>query len=221
MREGQIPGLTLRFGEYIKMGDVIDTVDRVLVGRVRGQTYSMARLKQWTTKIWGHILTNLPSVQSLARDWFTLLFARDDYTTWILSKLWHIEHTSVLLKRWSPLFDPEREKLGAVPLWVIILGLPLHFWSEDIFRRIGNALSTYLEHDNSYLSSGNMSLAEILVHLDTREGLEEHITLHWKHYSHTQILDYEGVPFRCRRCHKVGHLYKECPLNKKSSAIGH
>lgn len=42
----------------------------------------------------------------------------------------------------------------------------------------GNALGTYLEHENSYLSSGNMSLEWILVHLDTIEGLEEHITLH-------------------------------------------
>lgn len=29
-------------------------------------------------------------------------------------------------------------------------------------------------------------------------------------------LDYEGVPFRCRRCHKVGHLIRDCPLIKKS-----
>lgn len=27
-----------------------------------------------------------------------------------------------------------------------------------------------------------------------------------------QILDYEGAPFSCRHFHKVGHLYKECPL---------
>lgn len=26
-----------------------------------------------------------------------------------------------------------------------------------------------------------------------------------------QPLDYEGVPFRCRKCHEVGHLYKDCP----------
>jgi len=31
------------------------------------------------------------------------------------------------------------------------------------------------------------------------------------------MLDYEGVPFRCRHCHKVGHLLKDCPLNKWNS----
>ena len=27
------------------------------------------------------------------------------------------------------------------------------------------------------------------------------------------LLDYEHIPFRCRRCHEYGHLYKSCPLN--------
>lgn len=62
-----------------------------------------------------------------------------------------------------------------------------------------------------------MTMARILVHLDTREGLEEKITLHSNHYSRRQILDYEGVPFWCRRCHKVGHLFKECSLVSPSS----
>lgn len=53
------------------------------------------------------------------------------------------------------------------------------------------------------------------MHLDTREGLEENITLQWHNFTKVQILDYEGVPFRCRRCHKVRHLFKECPLVQK------
>lgn len=57
-----------------------------------------------------------------------------------------------------------------------------------------------------------MTMARILVHIDTRAGLEEKITLHRRHFSRKQLMDYEGVPFRCRRCHKVGHLYKDCPL---------
>ena len=28
-----------------------------------------------------------------------------------------------------------------------------------------------------------------------------------------QQLDYEHVPFRCRKCHKNGNLYRACPLN--------
>lgn len=73
-------------------------------------------------------------------------------------------------------------------------------------------LGTYLEHDQAFEKTGIMTMVHILVHFDTREELEENITLHWQHLSHRQNLNYEGVPFRCRRCHKVGHLFKDCPL---------
>lgn len=48
------------------------------------------------------------------------------------------------------------------------------------------------------------------------EGLEEKITLQWGKFTRVQILDYEGVPFCCQRCHRVGHIFKDCHLIKKS-----
>lgn len=62
-----------------------------------------------------------------------------------------------------------------------------------------------------------MTTTRILVHLDTWEGMEEKITLHWRNYSWKKNLYYEGVPFTCRRCHNVGHLYKYFSLISPSS----
>ena len=64
----------------------------------------------------------------------------------------------------------------------------------------------------SYLETGNISVARILVHLDMREGFVEAYNLHYKDIMRCQMLDYEGVIFRCRCCHEVRHLYKERPL---------
>jgi hypothetical protein len=36
-----------------------------------------------------------------------------------------------------------------------------------------------------------------------------------------QNIDYEQIPFRCRRFHEHGHLIRECPLNKKQEAENH
>lgn len=118
----------------------------------------------------------------------------------------------MLLKRWDPLFDPEREQLGVGPIWVWMSDLPLQYWTPIIFKQIGNALGTYLDHDQSFESTGIMSMARILVHLDIRARLEEKITLHWRHFMYKQNLDYEGVPFWCRHYHKIEHLYRYCPL---------
>lgn len=53
--------------------------------------------------------------------------------------------------------------------------------------------STCLDYDRSYIQMKNLTLAQILVHLDTREELKEKITLQWKKFTQVQILNYEGV----------------------------
>lgn len=111
------------------------------------------------------------------------------------------------------MFDPKCERVDAGPIWVRLLGLPFHFWMEDIFRQIGDAIGTYLTFDASFQTTGCMDFVRILVHLDLSNGLLEHINIQWRNTTRLQLLDYDGVPFRCRRCQKVGHLSKECPLN--------
>lgn len=150
------------------------------------------------------------------RGWFALRFARVDHTNWVLSSYWHFEHPSVLLKRWMPLFDPETKQIGIGPVWIRLPGLPLQYWSEDIFRQIGNAIGTYMEYKKSYLHTGMMAYARILINLNTRGGLQEFITIQWRDTSRKQIIDYEGILYCCCRCHKVGHLYKDCPLLLKN-----
>ena len=187
--------ITIRFGETSAIGEAAVMARTVLVGHVRGRAYSANRLSKWVKEIWGALLKELSDVHVLPQGWFSLHFAKEVYTDLVLAKHWHIEMAPVLLKSWSPLFDPEREQIGTGPLWVRLLGLPLQHWSEDVLIRIGNALGTYLDHDRTFVESKNRTLARVLVHLDTREGLEEKITLQWGKYRRIQILDYEGVRF--------------------------
>jgi len=206
----------LRLEEDIQWGETMDFADRVLVGCIRGRNYSAACLKTWATEVWGQHLVDIPFVQTFVRGWFALRFACVDHTNWVLSSYWHFEHAPVLLKRWTPLFDPETEHIGIGPVWIRLPGLPLQYWSEDIFRRIGNAIGSFMDYDKSYQHTGMMAYARLLINLDTRGGLQEYITIEWRDTARKQIIDYEGIPYRCQRCHKVGHLYKDCPLLRKS-----
>lgn len=59
---------------------------------------------------------------------------------------------------------------------------------------------------------GECLFSRILDYLDTWEGLVENMILHYRGFVGNQILDYEGVPFKCCCCHQVEHVYKDCPL---------
>jgi hypothetical protein len=88
---------------------------------------------------------------------------------------------------------------------------------KNAFQAIGNHLGEFLAADMGFIDSGEMVVARILVLLNIREGLKEYLNLTDLGRTRVQILDYEGVPFRCRRCHEYGHIIKDC----KSSSKGH
>jgi len=73
-------------------------------------------------------------------------------------------------------------------------------------------MGSYLTYNAYFQFTGRMDFSRILVHLDLLDGLSEYINIQWRNATRRQMLDYEGVPFRCRRCHKVGHLFRDCPL---------
>ena len=49
----------------------------------------------------------------------------------------------LLLKRWTPLFDPCTEKYDTLPIWVKMPNLPFEFWSLDFFKLVGNSLGSF------------------------------------------------------------------------------
>ena len=95
------------------MANLEHTTATVLVTKVCGRKYTTARLKIWTEEIWGGLLEQLPGVTLLTRGWFSLNFSLSAQVDWVLNKYWHIEMHPVLLKRWFPLFDPNKENSGA------------------------------------------------------------------------------------------------------------
>jgi hypothetical protein len=51
--------------------------------------------------------------------------------------------------------------------------------------------------------------------MDVSGALPEAIILEFRDEEWIQNIDYEKIPFRCRRCHEHGHLIRECSIIKK------
>jgi hypothetical protein len=61
----------------------------------------------------------------------------------------------------------------------------------------------------SFMETSVMAIGKVLVGLDLREGLHEQVIIQQGYISHSQILDYSSVPFKCIKCHKYGHLVED------------
>ena len=46
------------------------------------------------------------------------------------------------------------------------------------------------------------------------------VTLEYHEKDWQQTLDYEHIPFRYRKCHEHGHLFKDFPLRKPTTKVG-
>ena len=63
----------------------------------------------------------------------------------------------------------------------------------------------------------HLTYARFLVEMDISKGLPEKVCFDSSRGSWTQILDYEGIPFCCRKCHKIGHIAALCAAMKTKS----
>ena len=122
-----------------------------------------------------------------------------------------------MAKPWYKDFDPLTEFFNKIPLWVRLLNLPLHLWVDFFLEVVGEALGDFLLVDTSSSNVFQTMYACILVEIDVSKGLPEMIKLASPLGSWIQLLDYEGIPFRCRKCHKAGHLAVVCSSEKSRS----
>lgn len=51
--------------------------------------------------------------------------------------------------------------------------------------------------------------------MNLNQALSDAVSLFHDDIEWVQLIDYEHVPFRCRKFHDLGHLFRDCPLNRK------
>ena len=68
--------------------------------------------------------------------------------------------------------------------------------------------------DTTTSNAFRTTYACMLVEIDISKGLPEMISLDSPLRSWNILLDYEGIPFRYRKCHMIGHLVASCSSGK-------
>jgi hypothetical protein len=90
---------------------------------------------------------------------------------------------------------------------------PKRILGTKTLEGIGNTPGSFVKISEVTKSAKYISYARICVYMNVAGALPESIIVSYQDDEWTQPLDYKHIPFRCRKCHIHGHLFRDCPLN--------
>lgn len=122
-----------------------------------------------------------------------------------------------MAKPWHKDFNPLTESFSTFPVWVRLLNLPLHLWTDSILVEVGSSLGVVSLIDNDSSNIYRTTYARILVEIDVSKGLPDLISMASSFGSWDILLDYEGIPFHCRKRRMTGHLASGFSASKSRS----
>ncbi|KAG5632969.1 hypothetical protein H5410_004686, partial [Solanum commersonii] len=81
----------------------------------------------------------------------------------VMEGIWEWKKSPVKLIWWNPLVATVEERSTGKSTWVKILGLPLHLWSQKIFKAIGDLCGGWLETEEETTLRNHLKWARIRV----------------------------------------------------------
>lgn len=147
----------------------------------------------------------------LGNNCFQFRFEREDDLQKVLdNRPYHFAYWMVIIQRWEPVISPTFP--SQIPFWINIKGIPLHYWHDDMVKRIGQELGHLESHELTKTS------AKVRVLLDGFKPLVKQSIIKFDSGEETTItLVYERLENHCFRCFSLFHLKRNCPIPTRES----
>lgn len=193
-------------------GEIQFMQDYALIGKFLGFWPTEKALQGWIASKWkpkGQV-----TLQLGPKGFFTAIFnCLEDKTRIFEGGPYFFNSFGLYLTDWKPRFNPDKEDFSWAPVWIRMYSLPVEYWREETLADIGNKLGSFIKVATETKTRKYTSYARICVKMHLTKTLADMVSLFHDDYEWKQTLDYEHIPFRCRKCHEHGHLFRDCPLN--------
>ncbi|XP_061347714.1 uncharacterized protein LOC133293198 [Gastrolobium bilobum] len=143
---------------------------------------------------------------------------KDDLNFALNGGPWIVLGHYLSLRKWEPTFRPNSAGIAKIAAWIRLPDIPIEFYDEAFFRRIGNWLGKMIKVDSNTNAHVRGRFARICVELDLSQPLKGDYVLE----GFTKQIEYEGLGLICFGCGKYGHSTENCsaaPKQRSSSDI--
>lgn len=165
-----------------------------------------------TQKVWSlipffieHSKADIPPVGSdLGSGMFQFQFELEsDLVTVLAKQPYHYARWMIILERWVPTLSPTFPSM--IPFWIKIQGIPVHLWTEEAARQIGEDIGTYETAEVTSLSF------RMRVHVNGRLPLIKSTILEYPNGDEVSAtLVYEKLERHCSKCCRLDHEIRDC-----------
>lgn len=177
-----------------------------MIVRVLGRNIAISALSKKLRELWGP--KGAMYVMDLPRQFFMVRFEKEDeYLAALTGGPWRIFGSYLMVRAWSPEFDPLRDDIVTTPVWVRLTNIPVNFYHRSILMGIAKGLRKPVRVDLTTLNFERARFARICVEVNLAKPLKGTVLINGERY----FVAYEGLSEICSKCGIYGHLVHGCP----------
>ncbi|XP_020671933.2 uncharacterized protein LOC110091960 [Dendrobium catenatum] len=189
-----------------------------LVGYSLGPRPYYERLLAAMKKVW--ILKGSFSLLSLTDGFFLIKFTnQEDFDLVWSGGPWFLLGKPFILQKWSPKFQPKRDELSSIPIWIKIVDLPLALWTPKGISTIASYIGIPLSVDNLTAKRARLTFARVCVSVSKDSTLPDEIPINIEGVDIQLKVIYDWKPSHCEGCGSMVHTYSSCNSNPNPKPV--
>ncbi|CAH8383330.1 unnamed protein product [Eruca vesicaria subsp. sativa] len=129
--------------------------------------------------------------------------------------MWNVVGVPMVVTKWSPKTEEEKQEETEFPMWVHLKTVPLHMYSWKGLSFFTSTVGTPDRLHPETIACTNLEEAKIFVNVDVSKELPKEIEFTKDGKEFTIVYHYPWLTARCNLCDKWGHTDKVCRKNGK------
>lgn len=179
---------------------------QAVIVKLLGTKIGFKALEDRLRQMW--VRNGIITMVDLGNEYFLVdLSNEEDYAKTLEEGPWLIYNHYLIVRRWTPNFDPMSESIETVAAWVRLSRLPIEYYDSKVLRAIGNQIGKTVRIDDHTLTQARGKYARLCVEVDLTKPLLAMFELQDRFYT----VEYEGLHLLCMNCGRFGHYMEGCP----------
>ncbi|GLT95398.1 hypothetical protein SLE2022_130820 [Rubroshorea leprosula] len=187
--------------------------ENALVGYVLGSKPEFKDVANFVNNRWREF--QVPKAFMLRNGVFLFEFGNGNAKQAVLERRWTFNGHPLILKQWTPDFDPDNLDISKIPVWIQFPELHLSLWNPESLGKLASYVGVPIATDALTAKRQRVAYARMLVEMEITDTLPRVVPIIGPKGVFQQPVVFEWEPIRCGKCRNLGHEERKCTAKEK------